>query len=130
MTVYAGNELVLSIGATPIGECRSIGKIGATRQQIDASVYGAEWTNTIGGLKDGAEVNVVVALDPADAGQDALDAAWDGVSHTFNLAHADSSFDKDFTALVLTILEGGERDGLFEKEVTLKIVEPGVEGAS
>jgi hypothetical protein len=130
MTAYSGNELVLSLGATEIGQCRSIGKIGATIQQIDASVYGSEWTDTLGGLKDGAEVAVVIAHDPADAGQTALEAAWDGVAHTFTLEHPDAAYNKDFTALVLSVLTGGERDGLLEMEATLKIVSPGVEEGS
>jgi hypothetical protein len=130
MVKYGGNELELRIEATVIGQCRSIGKVGATIQQIDASVYGDEWTDTIGGLKDGAEVALVIAHDPADSGQTALEAAWDGESHTFTLAHPAVGYEKDFDALVLTVLTGGERDGLLEMEATLKIVNPGVTDAS
>lgn len=130
MTKYAARDLTLAIDGTPIGQCTAIGKIGANQELIDASAYGDEWKDFVLGQKDGAEVAVTLALDPTDGGAVALEAAWDGDPHTFTLAHADNSYDKDFEALVTTVMTGGDRDGLLEMEASLKIVNPGVTDGS
>ena len=83
------------------------------------------------GQQDGNEVEVGLALDPADAGQDALVAAYDaGVSEDFDMVHAPSSFHVEFPALITKLERGGDRDGLLLMNVTLKILNPGVQDVS
>jgi hypothetical protein len=104
--------------------------VGSTRDLIDASAYGDDWKDYVTGQQDGSEVEVTVALDPANAGQDALQAAYDaGTSSAFDLSHADSSFHVTFPALVTSYSRGGERDGVLSGTATLKILNPGVSDA-
>lgn len=130
MTKYAGRELTLSIGGTPtlVGQVTSLGEAGSSRDLIDASAYGDDWKDYVVGQQDGSELEVGLALDPADAGQTALKAAYDaGTSTDFEMEHTAASFHVGFPALVTSLTRGGERDGLLVMSATLKILNPGVE---
>lgn len=130
MAKYPARDLVLKVGATTVGNCGAIGMVGSQRDIIDASAYGDDWKDYVSGQQDGTEVEVTVWLDPANAGQDALAAAYDaGTSTTFDLSHADSSFHVTFPALVTAYSRGGERDGVLSATATLKILNPGVTDA-
>lgn len=130
MTKYAGRGIVVSVGATPLGQLLDFGEIGNTRDLIDVSAYGDEWKDYLGGLRDGTEVSGVVAYDPADSGHLALLAADDGDPHTFSLDHADASENLDFTGVITQITRGGSLGGAFQMSFTIKIVNPGVEAGS
>lgn len=130
MSKNAGRELTLSIGATPtlVGQVTALGRPGSSRDLIDASAYGQDWKDYVVGQQDGNEVEVTVALDEADAGHTALKAAYAaGTSTDFEMEHAPAGFHVGFPALLTALSRGGDRDGLLEMNVTLKILNPGVE---
>lgn len=130
MAKSPARDLVLKVGATTVGQCTAIGMVGSSRDIIDASAYGDDWKDYVSGQQDGTEVEVTVALDTADAGQDALQAAYEaGTSTTFDLSHADAGFHVTFPALVTSYARGGERDGVLAATATLKILNPGVTDA-
>lgn len=130
MAKHPGRKLVLSIGPTPtvIGQVTAMGPAGSSRDLIDASAYGDEWKDYVVGQQDGSEMEVTVALDPANTGQTALKTAYDaGTSTDFEMEHADAGFHVGFPALVTKLERGGEKDGLLQMMTTLKILNPGVE---
>jgi hypothetical protein len=127
---YAGRELTLAIGPTPtpVGQVTSLGNAGSSRELIDASAYGDDWKDYVVGQQDGNEVEVGLALDPANAGQTALKAAYEaGTPTDFEMEHTTAGFHVGFSALVTAYERGGERDGLLMATATLKILNPGVE---
>jgi hypothetical protein len=129
---YPASKIVLSRNTTgstyvAIGQILELGKVGSSRDLIDASAYGDTWNDYILGLQDGAEVPLVIALDPANAQHTALKSDNEaGVAKNFQLTHADFSRTLTFPALVLNYMEGGDKDGVYEAECNLKIVNPGV----
>lgn len=133
MTKYAGRELVLLVGsptAVAVGQVTSLGNAGSTRNLIDASAYGDDWTDFVVGQQDGSELDVEVAYDPADTEHIALITAYNaGTSTHFEMQHAAASFHIQFPALLTKCERGAPRDGLLTLMVTLKILNPGVTDA-
>jgi hypothetical protein len=79
------------------------------------------------GQRDGSEVSIEVAYDPADTGHIAFKTAYDaGTKWTFGVRHAPSAFDVAFPALITSFERGAARDGLLMIAATLKILSPGV----
>jgi hypothetical protein len=141
MTKYAGRQLTISIGSdssesdeTLIGQVVTLGNAGSSRNLIDASAYGDDWTDWVVGQQDGSVIAMEIAYDPNDeGGQAALVAAYAGGEPTdFEMEHADSGFRIGFPALVTKVERGAARDGLLVLDAELKILNPGVEdiGAS
>ena len=129
MTKYSGRTLSVEFDGTPAGQMTSLGAFGSTRNLIDASVYGEEWTDFVTGLQDGDEVEAVFARDPADSGQDAVVTAYTDTSDTpvvMTVTHEGSGEAFDVTALVTQLNYMSALDGLYELHTTLKIVNPGV----
>ncbi len=134
MTKYAAREIELLIGdgGSPenfavVGQVTSLGEVGASRDLIDASAYGDDWKDYVVGQQDGAEVEVQVAYDPASAQHDQIQAAYDAAAkRSFQLRHVAAGFHVQFPAYVTRFTRGGERDGLLQASVTLKVVSPGV----
>lgn len=110
-----------------IASVTALGEAGSTRELIDASAYGDDDKDYVVGQKDGSEMELVLALDPADTGHIALKGAYDaGTKTTFGMRHVESAFDVAFPALVTAYSRGAERDGLLRATATLKILAPGV----
>lgn len=129
MAKYAGRELVLTIGITDVtvGQVTSLGSVGSQRDLIDASAYGDDWKDYVVGQQDGNEVEIGLAYDPADSGQDAMETAYGaGTSTHFELVHTTAGFHVQFEALVTKWERGGDRDGLLTATAALKILNPGV----
>jgi len=127
MTKYAARGLTISLDGTPLGQVTSMGMAGSSRDLIDASAYGDDWKDYVLGQQDGDEVAVVLALDPTDNGHGALLTAYNTASEVVvTMAHSDSTFDIDFTAIVTALSRGGDLGGLLAMNATFKIIEPGV----
>ena len=129
MTKYAGRELLLKIGATPvtIGQVTSVGNAGSSRDLIDGSAYGDDWKDYVVGQQDGNELELEVAYDPADTQHAALLTAYNaGTSTIFDMVYPGTTFDVTFNALVTKLERGATRDGLLSLSVSLKILNPGV----
>lgn len=110
-----------------IGQVTALGNAGSSRDLIDASAYGDSYKDYVVGQQDGAEVEIELALDPADASHVALKGAYDAGTKTyFGMRHAAAAFDVAFPALVTAFERGAERDGLLAASATLKILNPGV----
>jgi hypothetical protein len=129
MTKFAGRSATFDFDGTPIGQLRSVGAFGSSRNQIDASVYGEEWTSFVLGLQDGDEMQLVAAHDPADSGQAAIATAYDTAPDTpatLTITHVDSGAAWDVTVIVAAVSYETALDGLLTQNATLKIVNPGV----
>lgn len=129
MTKFAGRGISIEMDGTPLGQVTSFGEVGSTRDLIDASAYGDDWKDYVLGQQDGTEVSMVIALDPVDAGHDAIVTAYDSAPDTpvvFTLAHVDSGLELDVTAIITQLTRGGDLGGLLQMSVTAKIVNPGV----
>jgi hypothetical protein len=108
---------------------RSFGAFGSTRALIDASVYNEDWTDFVGGLQDGSEVDAVFARDPADAGQGDVISAYTTGSDTpitVVATHGGSGESFSITCLITKLEYESPLDGLYMLNTTLKIVNPGV----
>lgn len=134
MTKYAGRTITFARNTTGstyvnIGQVLELGKVGSSRDLIDASAYGDTWMDYLVGLQDGAEVAMRIAFDPADTQHVALKGDYDaGTSKKFHLVNTAITPARtlEVTAIATEYLEGGDLDGVYEAEVTLKIVNPGV----
>ncbi len=107
----------------------SVGAVGSTRGQIDASAHGDLWSDTIPGRLDGNEVDVVLQWDPADAQHQAIKADYDASTQTarnYQLQHPAWSSAYQFPAMIFAFEVEATDDGLMEGHFTLKIVTPGV----
>ena len=130
---YAGRGIVVSLSGVPLGNLREFGEVGSSRANIDASVYGEDWTSFVQGLQDGDEVAYTFVYDPVDASHlawiDAYNTAAAG-GITLNVAHDESGFDVYVTCLITAMRRGGTLDGLLQMSGTVKIINPGVVDAS
>jgi hypothetical protein len=129
MTKYSGRTLSVTINGGAAGQMRSFGEFGSTRALIDASVYNEDWTDFVGGLQDGSEVDAVFARDPADAGQGDVIAAYTTGSDTpitVVATHDGSGESFNITCLITKLTYESPLDGLYMLNTTLKIVNPGV----
>lgn len=105
----------------------TLGDTGSSRELIDASAYGDAYKDYVTGQQDGAELEIELSLDPADASHAGLKAAYDaGVKAYFVMKHAASGLDIGFPAMVTSYARGGERDGLLHVTASLKVIAPGV----
>lgn len=129
MVKYAGRGLSVEFETAPVGQCTQFGEVGSERDLIDASAYGDDWKDYVLGQQDGVEVDMVVALDPADSTHDAIFDSYvndpDAVT-TWSLSHSTSGWSVDISARILRVTQGGQLGDLFQMSVGLKIVEPGV----
>ena len=133
MTKVAGYKAVLKRNTTGttyvnIGQLLEIGDIGSTRARLDATAHGDEWMDFVSSVQEGNEVTIRYAFDPADAQQVALKSDYDNnVTKKFRMEHPGyPTRGIEFTAISSGYLERVPIDGIYEAEVTLKIVNPGV----
>jgi hypothetical protein len=132
MTKYGARSTTFDFEGQPIDQVRSFAPFGSSRNLIDASVYGDEWTSFVLGLKDGDEVQMVCAFDPSSTTQAAIATAYDTAPDTpvtFSIAHADSGAGWDVTCILTAVAYDPPLDGLLALNITLKIVDPGVEAS-
>jgi len=131
MGKFAARGLTLTLGGDLIGQITQMGEAGSSRGLIDASAYGDDWKDYVLDQQDGSEMPLVVALDPADSGHDALIQAYDHADRGFwGMQHVESGFDVEFTAIITQLTRGGDLGGLLQMSMSLKIVEPGVTDAT
>lgn len=134
MTKYAGRGFTVSLdaGVTALPQLREFGAFGSSRNLIDATAYGDDWTDFVTGLQDGDEVAITLAYDPADAShQDLVDAYEDTDGRiTLTVEHTLSGFEADIHCIISALRRESPIDGLFALSGTLKIVNPGVVVAS
>lgn len=111
----------------PVAQVLALGDAGSTRELIDASAYGDAYKDYVTGQQDGSELEIELALDPADTSHGVVKAAYDaGTSRYFGMRLAAAAFDISFPAMVTSYARGGERDGLLHVTASLKIIAPGV----
>lgn len=125
---YGARDTTFDYNGSPIDQVRAFPAFGSSRPGIDASVYGEEWTSEVGGLKDGDEVAMVFAFDPASTTQNAIQDDYDnspddvqqiGVTHP-------SGMSKTINCILRAVAWDTPLDGLLAMNVTIKIVNPGV----
>lgn len=135
MAKFAGRTAILKVGDgvtptegfTTVGQVGNIGAFGQQRALIPASSYGDEWMDFVLAQKEGSEVTIMLQYDPTVTEHAGLETdADDGVRRNFQIEFPDVTK----TFLVPTVVMGFTRtpalDGLWEAEVTIKIVNPGV----
>lgn len=116
-----------------LGQLRSFSEFGSTRNLIDASVYGEDWTSFVSGLQDGTEVTGQIVIDEADAGKAALETAYAADPDTvvtFQATHTVSGGSYYINCILTKIAYESPLDGLYAMNFTAKIVNPGVVVAS
>jgi len=118
--------------ALTVGQTNAIGPAGSARDLIDASAYGDAFKDYVVGQQDGAEVELTVTYDPANASHVLLKTLYDaGLPCDFLMTHAlATTFKVTFPALLTKLERGGERDGLLAANLTAKILNPGVTDAT
>lgn len=136
MTKVAGRTAVFKRGdgATPtevfttVPQVGEIEAFGSERELIDASAYGDDWKDYVLGQQDGAEVALTLQYDPTLTTHASLKADYDGgsVKRNFQVEFPAIVTTFQFPALVTAFQITPELDGLWQAEVTLKIVNPGV----
>lgn len=130
MTKYAGRGFTVSLdaGVTSLPQLREFGAFGSSRNLIDATAYGDDWTDFVTGLQDGDEVAFVLAYDPADASHEDLRDAYENTDGriTLTVEHAASGYAADISCIVNALRVESPIDGLFALSGTVKIVNPGV----
>lgn len=129
MTKYGARSTTFDFNGSPIDQVRSFAAFGSSRAQIDASVYGEDWTSTVLGLQDGDEVAIVCAFDPASTTQGAIETAYNTAPDTpvvFTATHTDSGMSKDINCIITALAWDPPLDGLLAMNLTIKIVNPGV----
>ena len=129
MTKHAGRPLTVEFEGSPVGQVRDMGAVGSTRSLIDASVYGEDDKDYVLGQKDGNENTMVIVYDPTNTGHDAIEDSFnndpDAVT-VFTLAHTESGWEADVSHRLVGVEFESPIDGLFQMNVTYKIVAPGV----
>lgn len=135
MTKYRGYRAVFKRNTTgttyvTVGQILELGDVGSTRNLLDVTAHGDEWADYLGGIQDGSEVAVRLAVDHADAQHTALKSDYDtGVTKKFHVEHPDmtgTDAGVELNAIVTSYVRRWPIDGAAEAEVTLKIVNPGV----
>jgi hypothetical protein len=110
-----------------VGQVTTLDTAGSSRNLIDASAYGDQWTDYVVGQQDGMEMAVEVALDNTSAGHVAMKAAYDaGLPKTFGMTHTAAGFDIAFPAYLTEWSRGGDLTGVMKGVGKMKIVNPGV----
>ena len=110
-----------------LAQVMDVGKVGSSRDLIDASAYGDDWKDYVLGQQDGDEVAVRIAIDPLLAAQETLRTDYESSAVVdFQLEHADSGWGVEVPAIITAFSEGGSLGDVLEINMTLKIVEPGV----
>lgn len=134
-TKFAGRgvDLERGDGVSPtegfdrVANVLSVGEAGSSRALIDASAHGDDWMDFVLGQQEGDEVPVVIELNPADTGHGDIVTDYDNAAcRNWRLRHDDSGFLVGFPALITKLSRGGERAGLLQMSLTLKILNPGV----
>lgn len=134
MAKFAGRSAVLKRGdgqptevfntVTQVGD---IGAFGAERELIDASSYGDEWKDFVLGQKDGSELTFMLQFDPTEAEHAGLQADFDNsATRNFQVEFPDVVTTFQFPAIVRAFTKTPALDGLWQAEVVVKIVNPGV----
>lgn len=111
-----------------VGQVLEIGDAGSEEDLIDASTYGQPWKDYVLGQKDGDEMTVRIAFDPTDTTHAGLlDDYTNSVSKKFQLRHtAWPTRALEINTIVRAYRERSPLDGVYEAEIGLKIVNPGV----
>lgn len=120
--------MTIEADGSAVGQLLEFGAFGSSRNQIDATAYGDDWTDFVTGIQDGSEVPFRIAYDPDESGHIAIRNAFqtgDG-RVTFTATHTDAGTEFDIYTIISTLEWSAALDGLFEMSGTLKIVNPGV----
>jgi hypothetical protein len=129
MTKYAGRGFTVALeGDSPLPQLREFGAFGSSRNLIDATAYGDDWTDFVTGLQDGDEVAFTIAYDPDDVDHDGLINTYEDTDGriTLEVVHTDSTFAADIHCIINALRRESPIDGLFALSGTFKIVNPGV----
>lgn len=129
MTKYAGRGFTVALdGGSTFPQLREFGAFGSSRNLIDATAYGDDWTDFVTGLQDGDEVTFTIAYDPASTEHEDLIDIYENTDGrtTLNVIHTLSGFAADISCIVNALRRESPIDGLFALAGTLKIVNPGV----
>lgn len=133
MAKYGGRGITIEFNGTAAGNIMDFPEFGSVRNQIDASVYGEDWTDTVPGLQDGTESTVTFAYDPADTGHTAIETAYNTTPddvHVWTVTHVDAGRQWDVNTKLVGLRWVGPIDGILQMLVDIKVVNPGVEETS
>jgi len=108
------------------------GKVGSERSEIDVTAFGDDWEDTLAGIQSGVSLTLRLAFDPANAVHLQLKDEYDDpeITHSaFALEHVASGRIVAVPATILGFTEGSDdpKSDAYEAEVTIKIVNPGVQ---
>jgi len=108
-----------------VGQIMSMSEWAFEKPLIDVSAHGDTTADFLPGRAEGSEVELVVALDPADAQHVAIKADFDNLNQTarnYQVQHPNYS-TRCLQAPVIVIKYGEEAtdDGAYEMHATLKI---------
>ena len=132
MTKFGARDAVLKRNTTGttytlIGQVLEMGDVGSERSLNDSSVYGESWKDFVLGQQEGEEFPLRCAFDSADAQQTALAADYDSSApKKFHLEVPPSPTGVEFTAIITSKKYRAPREGVYEVEFGMKIVNPGV----
>lgn len=105
-----------------VGQLLSFDEVGSERDLIDASAFGDDDKQYVTGMRDGSAITMTVAGDAADTVHAALKSDYDNSAlRNFEMVHPDGTTTRSFTGLVTSYSEGGDRDGIFQFTIGVKI---------
>lgn len=107
-----------------IGQIISIGEVGFDRGLIDVSAHGDLVSDFIAGRSEGAEVELVLAWDPADTQHQAMKTDFDAATQTvrnYELQHPSWTTAYRFPAIFMHWGVEATDDASMEGHMTLKI---------
>jgi len=108
-----------------VGQIMSLSEVGFEKPLIDVSAHGDTVADFLPGRAEGTEVELNIALDPADAQHVAIKADFDNTNQTarnYQLQHPNySTRCLQFPVLVTKYAEEATDDGAYEMHVTFKV---------
>jgi TP901-1 family phage major tail protein len=115
----------LMIGAVKVGGLTSIGGVEKSADTLDTTTLDSDggYRTFTGGFKDGGEVSLSGYFEPGDAGQRALDEAYEegGVEEFSIVFPTELGASWEFDGVVTAVSTGAELEELVSFEATIKV---------
>ena len=122
----AGTKLYIENAASPpefvkIGEVADLSGLGNERQLVNVTNLESETMEYIGGLADGAQVDIPMNCVQTDAGQALCQTAYsDGLERNFRVEWSDGYF-QTFRGVVLAFIRGAAVNDAVKRTLRLKL---------
>jgi hypothetical protein len=117
MTARSGYGATVSINGTNVGELVKVSGVTKTRDQIESTNFASAngYKTFVNGMRDGGTIRIETHFDPADAGQVAIDTAFEAESTVAIVITMPTAFGTTWTATANVAGVGigdVDRDGL------------------